>query len=150
MPTPHLFFRPMRLVDLDTVMGIENDVYQFPWSEGVFRDCIRAGYHCWLAQMKGEVVAHAVLTVGAGESHILNISVSNQHQRQGIGSAFVKHLIQQARKLNAEVIMLEVRATNQAAINLYNCNGFNEIGSRKAYYPAPEGKEDALLFALQL
>ena len=147
MTDDQLTFRPMTLDDIDAVMLLEEAVYPFPWTKRIFKDCIRVGYDCWLALFQNTVVAHAVISVAAGESHMLNLSVTSNLQGKGIGKQFVQFLINIARNKQAEIMMLEVRTSNVRAINCYNSAGFNEIGSRKDYYPAPNGKEDALLFA---
>ncbi|MFA9419948.1 MAG: ribosomal protein S18-alanine N-acetyltransferase [Gammaproteobacteria bacterium] len=145
-----LVFRPMELDDVEAVMRLEEAVYEFPWTERIFKDCIRVGYDCWLALEENKVLAHAVMSVAAGESHMLNLAVSKKCQGQGIGKQFVQFLLKVAGKKCAEIMMLEVRPSNIQAINCYNSAGFNEIGCRKDYYPAPNGKEDALLFAKQI
>lgn len=143
-------FRPMLASDIEAVMQVETRVYQFPWTKGIFADCIRADYDCWVAIQDTKIIAYAVLSVAAGESHVLNLAVNKSQQNQGIGKEFLIHLINRARLLRADMIMLEVRSSNDSAIHLYQSSGFNEIGCRKAYYPATDGKEDALMFALQL
>ncbi len=145
-----LSYRRMEIDDIDTVMKVETRVYTYPWTEGIFRDCIRVGYDCWLALIENSIVAHAVISIAAGESHILNISVAEDHQGLGIGKQFIEFLVNIARKKQASMIMLEVRPSNVAAINCYNATGFNEIGCRKDYYPMENGREDALLFARQI
>ena len=145
-----LSYRRMQTDDIDTVMQVETKVYSYPWTEGIFRDCIRVGYECWLAMLDEVVVAHAVISVAAGESHILNISVAEEYQGRGIGKQFVEFLVAIARNKQASIIMLEVRPSNVAAINCYLATGFNEIGARKDYYPSAQGREDALLFARQI
>ncbi len=147
MKNAELSFRRMEMDDIDEVMQVETRVYTYPWTEGIFRDCIRVGYDCWLAVVENSIVAHAVISVAAGESHILNISVSEDHQGRGIGKQFIEYLVDIARTKQASMIMLEVRPSNVAAINCYNATGFNEIGCRKDYYPTKNGREDALLFA---
>ena len=142
-----LRFRRMTLSDVKRVMKVEQEVYQFPWTERIFSDCIRVGYHCWLALQGQDIVGHAVISVTAGESHMLNLSIASNHQRKGFGSQFIEFLVEEARAREAQTMLLEVRPSNTAAINCYNSAGFNEIGSRKDYYPAAEGREDALLFA---
>ena len=143
-------FRPMTAADIDAVMQVEVKAYEFPWTKGIFSDCLRVGYDCWVALDSDAIIGHGVLSAAAGESHILNLTVSPTLQQQGIGRQLLMHLVSRARLLSAQIIMLEVRPSNHAAIRLYETSGFNEIGSRKAYYPAPDGKEDALIFALQL
>ena len=150
MSESDLCFRPMRIGDVPEVISLENEVYPFPWSERIFRDCIRVGYDCWLAIEHNEIIGHAVISVAAGESHMLNLSIAKQHQGKGFGKLFIHFLLGIARKKRAGIMMLEVRPSNRPAINCYNSSGFNEIGCRKDYYPAPGGKEDALLFARQI
>ena len=145
-----LTFRQMVLEDISAVIQLENEVYQFPWTDRIFKDCIRVGYDCWLAHLGNTIVAHAVISIAAGESHILNLSVTRNHQGKGIGKQFIQFLLNIARNKRAQIMMLEVRPSNIRAINCYSSAGFNEIGCRKDYYPAPNGKEDALLFAKQI
>ena len=145
-----LYYRRMEIGDIETVMQVETKAYTYPWTEGIFKDCIRVGYDCWLALAEDSIVAHAVISIAAGESHILNISVAEDQQGRGFGKQFIEFLVGIARQKKASVIMLEVRPSNIAAINCYNAVGFNEIGCRKDYYPGPNGREDALLFAREI
>lgn len=147
MKDPELWFRRMTLADIKWVMKVEREVYQFPWTDKIFNDCIRVGYHCWLALQQQNIVGHAVISVTAGESHMLNLSIAREHQRKGYGKQFIEFLVEEARGGNAQTMLLEVRPSNTAAISCYNSAGFNEIGCRKDYYPASEGREDALLYA---
>ena len=142
--------RPLSMVDLDTVMDIESHAYDFPWTQGIFRDCLRVGYCCWCYENDGLIQGYGVMSVAAGESHILNLSVRPESQRQGIGSKLMKHFLQLARRHDVDIVMLEVRPSNVSAISLYEKMGFNEIGVRRNYYPADAGREDALLLALSL
>ena len=87
--------------------------------------------------------------MAVGEAHILNISVAPNEQGQGIGRRMLEHLIELATG-KAETIFLEVRPSNVGAIALYEKMGFNEIGVRKGYYPATNGREDAIMLALEL
>ncbi len=147
MSTGELEFRRMTLEDVPQVIRTEQEVYEFPWTARIFSDCIRVGYQCWLAHNDEGVVGHAVISVTAGESHMLNLSIARRYQRRGYASCFIEFLVEQARAGQAETMLLEVRPSNAAAINCYNAAGFSEIGSRKDYYPAANGREDALLFA---
>jgi [ribosomal protein S18]-alanine N-acetyltransferase len=147
---PQIEFRPMLATDIESVMLVEKSAYEFPWTKGIFADCLRVGYDCIVATENDQIIAHAVLSVAADESHILNLSVDKAQQGKGIGKQVLFHLMDIARVKSAQVILLEARQSNHAAIHLYESAGFNEIGCRKAYYPAPGGKEDALIFALQL
>ena len=142
MKGERLVFRRMTLQDIDQVMHVEREVYQFPWTERIFSDCIRVGYHCWLAQLGDEVVGHAVISIVADESHMLNLSIAEAHQGKGLGRQFVDFLVGEARAQRAQTMLLEVRPSNKAAISCYNGAGFNEIGQRKNYYPGNDGRED--------
>jgi ribosomal-protein-alanine N-acetyltransferase len=140
--------RPMREEDLSQVLVVELAAYDHPWSEGIFLDCLRAGYCCWLGTVAGQVVGHGVMAVAAGESHLLNICVHPRWQGFGFGRLTLRFLLDIARRHRADTAFLEVRASNRAAIALYQSEGFNEIGQRRGYYPkGVGGREDALVFA---
>jgi len=143
-------YRPMSAADLQTVMQVEKRAYAFPWSEGIFRDCISAGYDCRLLCLDNVIAGHAVLSVGAGEAHLLNVCVQREQQGRGLGREFVRHIIERAQGFGAHAIYLEVRPSNKKAIRLYDSLGFNQIGLRKDYYPGDPNKEDALVLALNL
>jgi ribosomal-protein-alanine N-acetyltransferase len=150
VPRKDLFrMRRMTLADLPQVMVIERLNYPFPWQDDIFEDCLKVGYSCWVCEAMDKVLGYCLLSMGAGEAHILNISVDPAEQKQGIGRKMVLHLIAVARG-KAETVFLEVRPSNLQAIALYEDIGFNEIGIRKNYYPAEDGREDALMMALQL
>lgn len=143
-------FRPLSLDDLDAVMAIEKRAYEFPWSVSIFSDCLRVGYCCWAYEKDNQIIGYGVMSVAAGEAHILNLTVQPESRRRGIGKKLMQQFIQLARQHDADVLMLEVRPSNVAAISLYAGLGFNEISARKDYYPAEAGREDALILALNI
>jgi ribosomal-protein-alanine N-acetyltransferase len=143
-------FRPMQKEDLDAVMAIESQIYPFPWSQGNFSDSLDAGYSCWVYDFCGYVVGYAVMMLAAGEAHLLNVGIGREWQRQGMGRRVVQHMIAVAREYRADIMFLEVRPSNIPARRLYEDIGFNEMGLRKKYYPAENGREDAILMGLQL
>lgn len=145
-----LVFRPMVEEDLPSIMLVERAAYQFPWSEVIFRDCLRVGYCCWILESDDIVVAHGVMSVAAGESHILNLCVHPEFQNTGIGKEMLSHLLDIARQHRAEIVFLEVRPSNEIAKKLYGGAGFDEVGTRSNYYPAVKGREDALIMARNL
>jgi ribosomal-protein-alanine N-acetyltransferase len=140
------------MVDTDVtgIMKIETRAYAFPWTAGIFRDCMGAGYSCYVLEMNAEIIAYAVMSVGAKEAHILNICVSPDLRGEGYGYVLMDKLVALARQLHADMMFLEVRPSNEAARRLYDKLGFNEIGTRHNYYPAAQGREDALILAKQL
>lgn len=144
---PALCFRPMQEADLTDVIAIERHSYPYPWTRTIFGDCLRAGYSCWVVERQGIIEGYGVVSVAAGESHLLNLCVRAAARQQGTGRKLLNHLISVARRHGAEVVFLEVRPSNKAALALYGRSGFNELGVRKDYYPAPAGREDALILA---
>lgn len=145
-----LNFRAMTLDDVDSIMLIETEIYPYPWTKGIFSDCIRSNYLCFVSELNEKIVSYGALSYGAGESHILNISVTKTEQGKGYGKQLLQHMMAQAKQVQADMVLLEVRGSNKNAIALYENQGFNEIGIRKGYYPARKGKEDAIMFARQL
>ena len=142
--------RPMTLQDLDGVMAIENQIYPYPWTRGIFSDCIRVGYQCHVYQQNNEIVSYCVLSIGAGEAHVLTVCVREDYQCQGVGHMMMSHMVKLAQITGAESILLEVRPSNEKAIRLYQRLGFIEVGVRPDYYPADDEREDALIMARQL
>ena len=142
--------RPMVESDLCSVVNIESEAYSFPWSESIFRDCLRVGYCCLVLELQKVVEAYGIMSVAAGESHLLNLCVHPKGQGKGFGGRLLTQLLMVAREHHARTIMLEVRPSNPTAIRLYHGLGFNEVGIRRAYYPSESGREDALIFAMEL
>ena len=142
--------RLMTVGDLDAVEAIERSVYTHPWTRGNFADSLASGYHCWVMEKDARLIGYAVTMVAAGEAHLLNLSIAADLQRRGLGSELLLFVIQLARDCAAVTIYLEVRASNQAGRALYARHGFAEIGLRKSYYPAHQGREDAVTMEKKL
>lgn len=142
--------RPMVEADLGAVMAIENAIYAFPWTPGNFRDSLAAGYGCWMYERDGELIGYAVMMRALDEAHLLNLSIVASAQRRGHGSLLLRQLCEIARGQGAKLFFLEVRPSNAAALGLYERHGFQHIGLRRDYYPAPAGREDALILGLSL
>jgi [ribosomal protein S18]-alanine N-acetyltransferase len=142
--------RPMKSTDIKAVGAIERAACPFPWTEGTFVDCLEVGYDAWIYERDGEIYGYGIMAVKSGEAHVLNICVRPERQQLGCGRYILKHLLKIASQQGANTIFLEVRPSNQPALSLYHKLGFNEVGTRKSYYPAHKGREDALVLALQL
>lgn len=138
-------FRPMTVSDLEWVMTHESLIYPFPWSRGNFADALEAGYFCRLMLSDGGPVAYAVMMLILDEAHLLNLSVVHDAQGKGAGGVLLAHMRQAARDLGATQFFLEVRPSNGPARHLYEKSGFTSIGRRRAYYPAEDGREDAIV-----
>lgn len=143
-------YRPMAERDLESIVAIEERVHAHPWTRGNFVDSLTAGYHCWVIEAHGLIVGYGIVMIGAGEAHLLNLSVAAPWQRRGVGSELTRFFVKLARDYGAQRIFLEVRPSNIAARALYGRNGFSEIGVRPDYYPARLGREDAVIMALAL
>jgi ribosomal-protein-alanine N-acetyltransferase len=143
-------FRAMTPGDLPAVAAVERASYQFPWSEGIFRDCVRVGYLCRVAELDREIVAYGVVAMGAGEAHILNLCVRRDLRGRSVGRQMLLLLLERARQAGMEAVFLEVRPSNPHAIALYQSVGFVQVGLRKGYYQAEGGREDALVLKLDL
>jgi len=146
----HPEFRPMREGDLASVIGIEQRSYDFPWTLGNFRDSLRAGYSCWTCRSHEGLIGYAVLMLAAGEAHLLNLTIDTYFHRQGHGTRLLEHVVSTARQYGARILLLEVRPSNAAGLELYARHGFRQIGVRRDYYPAQDGRESALVLALEL
>ena len=153
-PIPHAHawrVRPMRAEDLDRVHANERAVYAFPWSRGNFADSLSAGYDAWVFENADGMVGYAIVMWLPDEVHLLNISVDASRQGRGYGRAMLRWLYRNAAGRGARSILLEVRPSNLPARSLYLSEGFEQIGVRRRYYPAPgDAREDALVLRRML
>ena len=147
---PGLPVRPMRAADLAAVAGLEAAVYPFPWTLGIFRDCLRAGYCCVVLEGNASLRGYGVMSVAADEAHLLNICIHPEWQRCGLGRELLTWLTTEALMLGARRMYLEVRPSNLAALALYHKAGFRRIGLRRRYYRAADGREDAVVLERRL
>jgi ribosomal-protein-alanine N-acetyltransferase len=143
-------FRPMTREDVSTVVAIEQHTYPFPWTEQVFRDCLRVGYDCWVVEGDDGVAGYGIMSAGAGECHVLNLCLAPVLRRRGIGRRLLFMLLDRARRAGMLHALLEVRPSNDPAIALYGSAGFERIGVRRGYYQAHDGREDAVVYRLAL
>ena len=153
---------PMVAADIPSVVEIERDIYEFPWTPGNFSDSLDAGYRCSVLWQGSRIAAYAVVMQGAGEAHLLNLSIARAAQGHGLGARVLSHLMAAALAAGAHDMMLEVRPSNSAGRALYAKAGFVQLGVRKDYYPARSanggrgagtwrpGREDALVLGCAL
>jgi ribosomal-protein-alanine N-acetyltransferase len=142
--------RPMTLADVLDVAATESASYAYPWTAGIFRDCVRVGYTCRVLVAGETLLGYAVLATGAGEAHLLNLCVRGDRRREGFGRYLLDHMLELAREAGARRIFLEVRPSNEPARRLYERARFTEIARRPKYYQSEGGREDALVLALDL
>jgi len=147
---PRTEIRLMQPADLKAVAAVERDAYQYPWSLGIFRDCLLAGYHCLVLNVGGILTGYGIMSIAAGEAHLLNLCVHPAAQRLGYGRQLLNALLLKAADADADKVFLEVRPSNEIALRLYRSIGFEQIGVRPAYYQAENGREDAVILAATL
>lgn len=147
---PPVIIRAMSHDDLKVVSDIERRSYEFPWSHGVFRDCLLAGYQCLVLVRENYVIGFGILTIAAGEAHILNLCVAPEFRARGYGERLLDELLYHARSAQVREIFLEVRPSNDTALRLYRKKGFHQIAARPAYYQSHEGREDAAVLVKKL
>lgn len=147
---PSLEIRPMDRADLDQVMTIEMDAYPFPWSRGIFGDCLRIGYRCLVLTDGDEICGYSVYSLAVDEAHLLNLCIAPERRRAGLAMLLLGHVIAEMSMAGADRAYLEVRPSNRAAIRLYARTGFRQVGRRPGYYPHEEGREDALVMVRHL
>lgn len=148
--TAHDQFRPMQLNDLDAIMAIEPYIYPYPWTRGNFSDSLNSGYSAWVLLRNHVIIGYALVMMVLDEAHLLNLSIAKDQQKQGLGRVLLEHMIDIAKNNQAANMFLEVRPSNISAIALYENMGFNEMAIRRGYYPAKNGREDAILMGLAL
>ena len=143
-------FRAMTLADVEAVFAIERLAYPFPWAKSIFEQAVASNKNAVVMEVDGLLAGYAIVSYVVGEAELLNICVSPNFQQRGLGQQLLAHLIKQATQSGNTDLYLEVRESNDQAIQLYQKAGFNEIGRRNRYYPTATGREDALLMALCL
>jgi [ribosomal protein S18]-alanine N-acetyltransferase len=142
-------FVPLDIERIDEVMILERQIYPYPWTAGNFRDALRSGYSAWtFVAGDGAILAYAVAMLAVDEAHLLNLAVDPRHQRQGHGQRMLDWITRTMKEYGARSMLLEVRPSNADAQRLYERYGFAVIGRRRGYYPANEGREDAIVMRL--
>jgi ribosomal-protein-alanine N-acetyltransferase len=147
-----LVYVPMQPGDVDEVYALEQSVFPHPWSRGNFVDSLDSGYDAWvLREQDGTLVGYFLLMFALDEAHLLDVAVAAGRQGQGVGRYLLDKATARARQMGMESVLLEVRPTNERALEVYKHYGFHEIGRRKGYYPAHEGqREDAIVMRFVL
>ncbi len=141
---------PLQKNQLDAVMAVEKSAYPIPWTYGAFYDCLIAKYDCHGLWRDEQLLGYFVAQLIVDEFHILNICVHPAEQGKGWGQYLLKTVISLAQARGLRRVLLEVRVSNRRAQQLYQHAGFVEIGRRKKYYPALDGREDGIVMALPL
>ncbi|GAA5317525.1 MAG: ribosomal protein S18-alanine N-acetyltransferase [Candidatus Pelagadaptatus aseana] len=139
--------RPLQADDLDSVMTLELKAHAYPWSESIMQSAL-SRHHCWGVFAGPQLLGFAVFSSVVDEAELLDCVVDPACHSQGLGRFLMGEVLPQVEGF-ARRVFLEVRESNAPAIALYQSVGFVEVGCREGYYPAPTGREDALLMALE-
>lgn len=147
-----LALRPMAMDDVDAVHALECSVFPHPWSRANFVDSLASGYDAWVLRGADHALAgYFLLMYAVDEAHLLDVAVAAPRQGSGLGRYLLERIVARARGMRMASILLEVRPSNERALQVYQRYGFAEIGRRKAYYPAHEGRrEDAIVMRYML
>ena len=150
---PEVVFQTLTAEWLLRVLPIENSVYAHPWSSANFVDSMAAGYQMQVLTADAEILGYFVAMKGYEEVHLLNMTVPSERQRQGWAKVMLEALAVWSRGQGAEWLWLEVRASNERALQVYKAQGFKLVSVRQDYYPKgpkANGREDAIVMSLKL
>jgi ribosomal-protein-alanine N-acetyltransferase len=148
-----LELRPMVMADIDEVYALEQSVFPHPWSRGNFVDSLASGYDAWVLREPddGALAGYFLLMYAVDEAHLLDVAVCGERQGSGLGRFLLDRIAARSRAMGMASILLEVRPSNERALQVYERYGYAQIGRRKGYYPAHEGKrEDAIVMRYAL
>ncbi|WP_306392736.1 ribosomal protein S18-alanine N-acetyltransferase [Telluria beijingensis] len=147
-----LHLAPMTAADVDEVWALECSVFPYPWTRGNFVDAVASGYDGWTVREEdGALAGYYLLMYALDEAHLLDVALSGKRQRQGLGRRLLDEIVARARSQGMVSILLEVRPSNERALEVYRRHGYIHIGRRKGYYPAgAAGREDAIVMRLDL
>lgn len=140
----------MKEEHIPDIAKLEKECFSLPWSENTLLNAIKRDGDIFLTAISpdGEILGYGGMQCILDECDITNIAVFEQYRRKGIANALLNALIKSAKEKNSAFITLEVRASNEAAVNLYKSHGFEKVGERRCYYEKP--REDAVLMTLFL
>tara|TARA_Y100001978_G_C23524505_1_gene351912 strand:- start:77 stop:538 length:462 start_codon:yes stop_codon:yes gene_type:complete len=147
-----LNIRSMRLSDIERVLEIEKKSFSRPWNHVKIRDCLEAKYSCKVAEKSGKVLGYGIMKkLCSNDAEILNCAVEGSYQRMGLGKKLVNHLLSCVNPAGRGFVFLEVRESNNTAINMYENLKFIQIGRRKNYYfHSPDKREDAIIMRKEI
>lgn len=145
----HPLIRRLSQDDVDRVYEIEKLAYPFPWSRGLFVDCLHAGYAFFGLQIGKDLAGYTIFNWAVGEAHLLNLCIHPDWQRRGYGSLLLEYTINHVVRQGNKAMFLEVRTSNTHAARLYKARGFKVIGNRRSYYQAGDGREDAIVMRME-
>jgi ribosomal-protein-alanine N-acetyltransferase len=144
-------FQDLQPAQLDAVLAVEQSAYAHPWNRTNFLDALQSGYQAQMLVAADVVLGYFIAMEGVEEVHLLNITVAPANRGQGWSRVMLDALALWSRGRGAQWVWLEVRVGNARALHVYEAQGYQRVGYRKAYYPADGGqREDAVVMCLRL
>ena len=142
--------RRMGLVDVDKVMKVELDAFTVPWTRKAFVNELLSNQFAYyfVAETNKEIIGYIGSWIVVDEAQVTNIAILSTYRGHGIGDLLLKAMLEYAKILGVKKFTLEVRVSNEVAINLYKKNGFQNGGIRKKYYT--DNQEDARVMWVNL
>ncbi|NLL67483.1 MAG: ribosomal protein S18-alanine N-acetyltransferase [Clostridiaceae bacterium] len=141
--------RIMEPEDLGQVLEVETNCFTIPWTMHMFEDeLFNLNAHYLVIEVNKKIIGYLGFWKILDEAHITNIAIHSDYRRLGYGKALITALLSKAKELEIIAITLEVRASNLAAISLYESFGFVSSGIRRGYYS--DNNEDALIMWLKV
>ncbi len=132
---------------LPAVLQIEKAANSAPWSERSFRNELNHPHGIFLVAIgDGQVVGYGGIWLVVDEAHVTNLAVDPAVRRQGVARKLMMELLRRAKEKGMTCSTLEVRASNEAALELYEGLGYKTTATRRGYYP--DNKEDAAVMWL--
>ena len=137
----------MEEIHIKDIINIENNSYGYPWSEKIFNDCLKNNYFCRVLILDNILIGFLISSIIQDECNIMNLCVDIKYRGSGYGRFMLNKLHNEIKNHNCKIVFLECRPSNKSAMSLYKSEGYNEVGIRRNYYPAPNGYEDAIILA---
>jgi ribosomal-protein-alanine N-acetyltransferase len=140
-----LLINPMQLADIAEVRAIELEVFPTPWPSNAYQRELNSNRsaHYFCLWRSSSIAAYGGLWSVGEEAHVTTIGVRRSEQGKGFGKAMFMALVNRSYSLGANFVSLEVRPTNEPAIQLYESFGFKVMGRRRGYYT--DNGEDAMV-----
>lgn len=143
-------FKAITPENYDNAFKLQTACHSYPWSRKVFLDCLSEPYFAEQLYEDDRVVGYFVGLQVSVEATLMDIGIDPDHRQKGLGKALLKRFLLLCNEKQLSEVWLEVRLSNEHAIGMYKNMGFVVVEQRKGYYPASDGKEDALIMKLEL
>ena len=142
--------RTLQKNDIPALTKLVASAMPNPWLEKTFHDCTKKNYYGWVLEQYNEIFGFVIILLHFSVCELMNIAIQPEYQRKGYAKRLLRHAINFAKSKHAEKVFLEVRRSNNAAINLSQEFCAVKIGVRKNYFANDTDGEDAIVFKIGL